>query len=238
MYSSTKNANEEFLLNMIHEIRTPLSIITGMCEIAAHHIGDERKIENCLSKINVAGAHLAELINDMLEIGRLENGNVQLKDEIFDIRVLILELKSMIEAAAEEKQILFDVCMDVKNYDVAGDYRRVMQILMNIASNAVKYTQESGSVQFCIEEIRGSRDVYRFVCKDNGFGMSEEFLKHIFEPFSRAEDERICDIKGTGLGMSITQKLVKMMGGNIYVESVIGRGTKVTVELPLKRIII
>jgi len=238
MYRNTKNANEEFLLNMIHEIRTPLSIIMGMCEIAACHIDDEDKVENCLSKITVAGGHLAELVNDMLEIGRLHNGNVQIKDEVFDIRVLNMELKSMIESSAEEKQIFFDTDVSGKHFDVSGDYRRIMQVLMNIVSNAVKYTQEGGGVQLCIEEASSDSNLYRFICKDNGFGMSEEFLEHIFEPFTRADDERISDIKGTGLGMSITYRLVKLMGGNIYVESVLGQGTKVTVELPLKRIII
>ncbi len=238
MYSNIKNTNEEFLLNMIHEIRTPLSVITGMCEIASHHIDDEKKVEKCLSKINMAGIHLAELINDMLEIGRLENGNTEMRNEIFDIRVMMLEIKSMAESMAEEKSIYFDTCINAEHHDVSGDYRRIVQIMMNVVTNAVKYTQTGGSVQLCIEEIRGSRDIYRFVCKDNGIGMSEEFLEHIFEPFSRADDERIRDIKGTGLGMPITRRLAEMLGGNVYVKSALGVGTKVIIELPLKRIII
>lgn len=238
MYSNIKNTKEEFLLNMIHEIRTPLSIITGMCEIASSNIEDEHKVENCLSKINVAGIHLAELINDMLEVGRLDNGSVQLRNEIFDLRVMMLELKNLAEPMAEEKNIFFDAVTDAEHYDVSGDYRKIIQLVMNVITNAVKYTQQGGSVQFCIEEIRGSRDIYRFVCKDNGIGMSKEFIKHIFEPFSRADDKRIHHIKGTGLGMHIAYRLVEMMGGYIYVESAPGAGTKVTIELPLKRIII
>lgn len=231
-------AKTEFLSNMSHEIRTPLNVIIGMCDIARNHIDDKDKVEECLYKISVAGDHITELVNNVLDITRIEQGRALIKERAFDISELTGELKDMLEPLASGKSIIFRISdKDVVNRHIIGDYSHIMQVMINLATNAIKYTPQGGFTEVRIiekENLRPDTVTYSFICQDNGMGMSEDFLKRIFEPFTRGDDTRINQISGSGLGMSIVKNIVDALNGRINIKSVEGTGTTVTVELDFK----
>ncbi|MCC8027712.1 MAG: response regulator [Clostridium sp.] len=232
-------AKSEFLSRMSHDIRTPMNAIVGMTELAQLHIGSEEKMKDYLDKIAVSGKHLLELINEVLDMSKIESGRVELTEENFDLRELAQEAVEMVSLAVESKKQSLSLHLDGGLHSgVVGDARRLSQILVNILDNASKYTKEGGSIAFTLEELKKQEEkvgTYRFTIEDTGVGMKPEYLKQIFEPFSRADDSRISKITGTGLGMTIVKNLVNMMGGDLQVESSYGKGSRFTVTLCLTK---
>lgn len=234
----SKDSMNRFLSNMSHEIRTPLNVMIGMCDIARYHIDDKEKVLECLQKINIAGDHLTKLINNILDISKIEQGRLLIVEDAFSVDALMEELATLLEPLANDKSIIFSISSkDVVNKQVLGDYSHIMQVIINLATNAIKYTPQGGFVKLWAEEKdnpSADRVTYRFVCQDNGIGMSEEFLQHVFEPFARADDIRVNKTAGAGLGMSIAREIIDALGGQIHIESMKGAGTTVSVELELK----
>lgn len=231
-------AKTKFLSNMSHELRTPLNVIIGMCDIARHHIDDIGKVKDCLEKINKAGDHLIELVDSALDITRIEQGRELIKEQEINIDHFMNEIWTLLEALAADKSIMLDIsARNVVNRRVLGDYGHMMQVIINLATNAIKYTPEGGFVKIWVEEKENDKKnkvTYEFICKDNGIGMSQDFIEHIFEPFARAEDSRVREINGVGLGMSIVNNIVKLLDGDIVIESCVGIGTTIKVRFDLE----
>ncbi|MCM1496691.1 MAG: response regulator [Bacteroides sp.] len=241
-YDSATYANaakSEFLSRMSHDIRTPMNAIIGMTAIASSHLDDVDRVEDCLNKITVSSKHLLSLINEVLDMSRIESGKIDLTEEEFNLSDLIQNLITMIRPSVQAKEHKLDLrIMKVEHEDLIGDTLRLQQVFTNILGNAVKYTPKGGKLELLIKEKPSKVFGYacfEFVFRDNGIGMSEDFLKKIYEPFSRAEDSRISKIEGTGLGMTIAMNIIHMMNGNISVESRLGEGSKFTVTVYLKR---
>lgn len=231
------HAKRDFLSRMSHDIRTPMNAILGMAHLAQAHKEEPEKLEGYFSKITVAGRHLMELINEVLDMSKIESGSLTLDNSPFDIKKLLDETIEINQNALLEKKQTFSAdYAGLTHAAVTGDALRVQLVLNNILSNAIKYTPEGGDIRLTAKEITGSKQVsgYLITIEDNGVGMDEAFLKHIFEPFARAADSRTSQIHGTGLGMAIAYNLVCMMAGEIQVESRLGEGSRFTVQLPLK----
>jgi len=231
-------AKSEFLSRMSHDIRTPMNAIIGMTAIANAHLDDPERVSDCLQKINVSSKHLLSLINEVLDMSKIESGKVDLSEEPFSIPELIDNLSLMVRPQIAEKHHDFNVQVNhVTHEKVIGDSLRIQQSFVNLMSNAVKYTPDGGRIDLIITEKpcrQHQFGCFEFVFQDNGIGMSPEFVERIFEPFSRAEDTRVNRIQGTGLGMAITNNLVHMMNGNIKVESELGKGSKFIVTIFLR----
>lgn len=231
-------AKGQFLSNMSHDIRTPMNAIVGMTAIAAAHIDDRERVRECLGKIKLSSSHLLNLINDVLDMSRIESGKFSLRDEPFLLKKLVTDSVDLVRNQAEEKLLELDVCFrELKNEEVIGDSLRVQQICINILSNAVKYTPDGGRIYVEVRQEPSARKGYQsyvFLCKDTGIGMGAEFLKKLFQPFERDKDTTNSKISGTGLGMAITKNIVDMMNGDIQVESKLGEGTVFTVTIPFK----
>ncbi len=231
-------AKTTFLSNMSHDIRTPMNAIIGFTTIAASHIDNREQVKECLQKVLSSSNHLLSLINDILDMSRIESGKVQIKEQECNISEIMHNLVNIIQPQVKAKQLeLFIDTFDVVNEDVIADALKMNQVFINLMSNAVKYTPAGGTVSFRIMQkatFRHGYGDYVFIIKDNGVGMSEEFVKHIFEPFERESTVTRSGIQGTGLGMAITKNIVEMMNGTISVESQAGKGSTFTVELSLK----
>ena len=231
-------AKTTFLSNMSHDIRTPMNAIIGFATIAVSHINNKDQVRDCLQKVLSSSNHLLSLINDILDMSRIESGKVQIKEQECNISELMHNLVSIIQPQVKAKQLeLFIDTFDVANEDVIADSLKLNQIFINLMSNAVKYTPAGGTVSFRIRQkttFRHGYGDYVFTIKDNGIGMSQEFVKHIFEPFERESTATQSGIQGTGLGMAITKNIVEMMNGTLSVESELGKGSVFTVELSLK----
>lgn len=231
-------AKTQFLSKMSHEMRTPLNVIVGMCDIAKHHIDDMEKVKDCLERISRAGEHLTSLVDDALDITRIEQGRERIREEEFCIDDFITEAATLLEPLAEDKSIVFDIAArEVFNRRVVGDSGHMMHVIMNLATNAIKYTPRGGFVKVWVEEKANpipGKITYEFVCKDNGIGMTQEFLERIYEPFTRADDVGNRQIKGAGLGMSIVKNIVDLLGGSIEISSRVGTGTIVRVRFELR----
>ena len=229
---------KEFLSNMSHEVRTPLNVIVGMCDIAMRHTDDRDKVENCLRKISVAGDHLIELMDNLLDITKIEQGCIDIQEREFEVDKLVDEIKIMTESSASRKNLIFDIASrGVINRTVKGDYGHALRAMLNIVSNAVKYTPDGGFVKIVINEVYNSdpeSTTYKFTCRDNGIGMSEEFLEKVYNPFVRADDIRVNQINGSGLGMSIVKKIVEALDGDIEIHSKEGTGTSVTMTFSFR----
>ena len=228
-------AKREFLFNMSHDIRTPMNAIIGFTALAQTHIDDRDQVEDYLKKISVSSQHLLSLINDVLDMSRIENGKVTLETKPVHLPELVEDIGDAIQVGADKKHISFTVdTAGMKNEDVIADPLRLEQILINVLANAVKFTPDGGQISLRIVQkdtaSAGFAD-FEFHIKDNGIGMSEEFQKHIFEQFARERTSTVSKIQGTGLGLSITKSLVDMMGGRITVESEPGRGSEFTISL-------
>lgn len=232
------NAKTTFLSNMSHDIRTPMNAIIGMTAIAGANLENTQKVSDCLKKINSSGKHLLGLINEILDMSKIESGNVDLAEEEFSLPEVIENLIAINQPLIEEKHhTLMVKVIDVKNEDVIGDSTRLQQVFTNLLSNAIKYTPENGKIEITITEKQTNKPKigwYEVSFKDNGIGMSEEFQRRMFEPFMRANDERINEIQGTGLGMPIARNIIRMMNGDIKVESKLNEGSTFTVSFILK----
>lgn len=229
------NAKSDFLSRMSHDIRTPMNAIIGMASIAEANIGDTAKTEDCIHKIQASANFLLALINDILDMSKIESGKMTINREPFDLCALLREMEVIIDAQAREKRQQFSVFMpEHMEAEYYGDSLRLNQILMNLLSNAVKYTPDGGEITLRVNEERkkGKKSVMRFEVEDNGIGMSEEFLEHIYEPFKQDGSKEGKRQEGTGLGLSITRNLVHLMGGSISIFSEQGKGSCFTVELP------
>ena len=230
-------AKSDFLARMSHDIRTPMNAIVGMTTIAGAHIDDKERVLDCLKKITGASKLLLSLINEVLDMSKIESGRFKLSEDEFNLGELLQELIVMMQSEIKIKAHQLDVHVTgIQHENVIGDSQRIKQVLMNILSNAIKYTPDNGQILIEIKEKPFKKGManYEFIFTDNGRGMKPEFLKKIFQPFERADDQEISNIQGTGLGMSISQNIIRMMGGDIQVESEYGKGSRFIVNMPLR----
>ena len=236
--SYASQSKSDFLANMSHDIRTPMNAITGITSLLEHDAGNEEKVREYAKKIDVSAQHLLGIINDVLDMSKIEAGKTVFKYSDFSILELMQEIQMMFRPQAEGKHQMMVMNHDnIEHEWVNGDKVHMMQIFSNLLSNAVKYTQEGGKIQFLVEEYETKSRAYakyRFVVSDNGMGMSADFKDTIFDAFTRAESSLTNKIQGTGLGMAITKNLVEAMGGTIDVESELGQGSCFEVLLDLK----
>ncbi|MCH1983246.1 PAS domain-containing protein [Ruminococcus sp. OA3] len=228
-------AKSDFLSSMSHDIRTPMNAIMGMTALASAHADDRERLEDCLEKISFSSRHLLSLINDILDMSKIERGKIALNCGNLLLTELVGQIAAMLATQAEDAGLKFTVEMkDMIHTNIYGDSLRINQILINIIGNAIKFTPEGGWVDFTVEEIAPKegdalRARYRFTIRDTGIGMAEAFLGHIFEPFTRSRSTE--HVEGTGLGLSITKGLIDLMGGEIAVDSKERQGTTFRVEL-------
>lgn len=228
-------AKSSFLSHMSHEIRTPMNAIIGMTTIAISKINDRARVEDCLGKIAESSRHLLGLINDVLDMSKIESGKLSINHEPFNLNRSIRNINNLVRPQVQARQQNFDILLeDVDEEDLLGDSLRLNQILLNILSNAIKFTPSGGNICLKIQQLnKGCNNVrMRFIISDTGIGMSEEFLQRIYKPFEQETTSTSVKYGGTGLGMSITSNLVTLMGGFISVKSKEGVGTTFTVELP------
>ncbi|MBO7703368.1 MAG: response regulator [Solobacterium sp.] len=231
-------AKTTFLNNMSHDIRTPMNAIVGFTALAAAHIDNREQVQDYLSKISVSSQHLLSLINDVLDMSRIESGNLTINESEVHLPDLIHDLRTIIHAnvSAKQQDLYFDT-QDVKNEDIITDRLRLNQVLLNILSNAIKFTPAGGTISFRVIEkpsAKSDHTIFEFRIKDNGIGMSEEFQKHVFDSFTREKTSTVSGIQGTGLGMAITKNIVDMMGGTITVSSKEGKGSEFIVDIPCR----
>ena len=240
-YRAAENANRaktEFLSNMSHDIRTPMNAVIGLTAIAGANINNQDKVVECLGKITKSSRHLLGLINEVLDMARIESGKMSLVEEDFSLPELVDNLLTLTKPAIDEHKHNLEVQIEhIEHEAVCGDSLRIQQVFVNLMGNAIKYTPDGGDITFSIKEKpNGFSELgcYEFSISDNGIGMTPEFQKIMFEPFSRADDHRTTKVQGTGLGMAITKNIVNLMNGSITVNSAPNRGTKITVTIYLK----
>ncbi len=240
--SQAEEANKAktvFLSNMSHDIRTPMNAIIGFTGLALSHIDDKEQTVNYLQKIQSSSNHMLSLIDDLLDMSRIESGRISIDEDECTITELVNDIKDMMASAvAAKKQTLTVDTSNVSDLNVMCDRLKLNQVLLNLLSNSVKYTHDGGKISLNAIQRNFNSDgkiVYEFRIKDNGIGMSEEFLKHIYEPFERENNSETNRIQGTGLGMSITKNLIDMMNGTIEVSSRLGDGTEFIVSIPLRK---
>ena len=229
------DAKRDFLSRMSHEIRTPMNAIIGMSAITFNYLDDKKRTADCLSKITFSSKHLLMLLNDVLDMSKIENGKLNIRQELFDLKNLVTSLADINYGLATAKGLAFEIVISgFKDELLLGDSMRVNQILLNLLSNAIKFTPKGGSVRLEIRMLRSASDKIwlRFIVKDSGIGMKKEFLEHLYEPFEQADNGIARKYGGTGLGMAITKNLVAIMDGTIEVESQEGAGTTFMVDLP------
>ncbi|MGN0831877.1 MAG: hybrid sensor histidine kinase/response regulator [Candidatus Ornithospirochaeta sp.] len=227
-----------FLFNMSHDIRTPLNAVIGYSELAKKHLDDKKALDDYISKIQICGNQLLGLIGDVLDMAKIESGKIDLSLKPCLCQDLMNEVMVSVNASAKEKRLSFDASGNACHTTILCDKVKVQKILLNILSNAVKYTPGGGKVTLSVhEEIKGDGNLsdFTFVIRDNGIGISKEFLPYVFNSFSRERNATLSGVSGTGLGMTITKRLVDAMGGKIEIESEQGKGTTVTVSLTFKR---
>ena len=240
-YRAAENASRaktEFLSNMSHDIRTPMNAIIGLTAIAGANIESQDRVVECLGKITKSSRHLLGLINEVLDMARIESGRMSLAEENFSLPELVDNLLTLTKPAIDEHNHQLEVHVEhIEHEAVCGDSLRIQQVFVNLMSNAVKYTPDGGNITLTIKEKpNGFSELgcYEFSIEDNGIGMTPEFQKIMFEPFSRADDHRTTKVQGTGLGMAIARNIVNLMNGDIQVESAPNKGTKITVTVYLK----
>lgn len=230
------HAKSEFLSNMSHDIRTPMNAVLGMTVIAQNNIDDKAMVENCLKKISLSGKHLLGLINDILDMSKIENGKMTLNPDVVSLNEEIDSIVNIVRMQTKEKQQKFDVYLEnLKNEKIICDALRLNQVIINVLSNAIKFTPVGGEISFniCEEESPKGESFCRLIMKikDNGIGMSEEFQKNLFQSFVREDSKRVHKTEGTGLGMAISKYIVDTMGGTIDVKSALNEGTEFTITL-------
>lgn len=229
-------AKSTFLFNMSHDIRTPMNAILGFTTIAKKHLHDEKKLEDCLDKIDSSGNHLLRLINDILEMSSIEYGKTTVEEEPCDIVAKMDHVVAMIQPEMEKKNLIFEYSANVTDQYVLCDELRIDQVILNLLGNAVKFTPEGGhiiySIQQCGKDDNG-QTIFEWHIKDNGIGMDPKFQRVMFDPFERERSSTDSGIQGTGLGLAITDSLVKLMGGKIHVSSQKDVGSEFIVSIPL-----
>ena len=235
---TANKAKSTFLSNMSHDIRTPMNAIIGFTTLAVSNIDDQKRVRDYLGKILSSSNHLLSLINDILDMSRIESGKIHLEETEVSLSDVLHDLKTIISGQIHAKQLeLYMDAMDVTNEDVYCDKTRLNQVLLNLLSNAVKFTPAGGTVSVRIRQYPGTvkgSELYEIRVKDNGIGMSQEFVQKIFSPFERERTSTVSRIQGTGLGMAITKNIVNMMGGTIEVLTEQGKGTEFIVRLPFR----
>ena len=232
-------AKSEFLSDMSHDIRTPMNAIIGLTNLLEKDIDSEERFRKHLRDLRLSSEHLLELINNVLDMSRIESGKTELDLEEFHLRTLLEEVNSVYktQAALKGLHVVEDILVPENRY--VGDSIRVKKILLNLLSNAVKYTPEGGHVNLYAKSLgitANGYEMFEFKIEDDGLGMSKEFVDIIFQPFSREKNTTVSGISGTGLGMSIVKTLVELMNGSVYVESEPGKGSVFTVQIPFKPI--
>ena len=235
---TANRAKSTFLSNMSHDIRTPMNAIIGFTTLAVSNIDNQKKVRDYLSKILSSSKHLLSLINDILDMSRIESGKIHLEETEVSLSDVLHDLKTIISGQIHAKQLeLYMDAMDVTNEDVYCDKTRLNQVLLNLLSNAIKFTPAGGTVSVRLKQypkaVKGSK-LYEIRVKDSGIGMSQEFIQRIFSPFERERTSTVSRTQGTGLGMAITKNIVDMMGGTIEVRTEQGKGTEFIVRLPLR----
>lgn len=227
-------AKTTFLNNMSHDIRTPMNAIIGFTSLAMSHLDNKEQVRDYLGKIITSGNHLLSLINDVLDMSRIESGKVKIEEKETSLPAIIHDLKTIVQSDVKSKQLEFYIdTLDVTNETIICDKLRLNQVLLNILSNAMKYTKPGGKVSVRVIQTDDAPEgfaSFEFKVKDTGIGMSPEFLLHVFEPFEREQTSTVSGIQGTGLGLAITKNIVDMMGGTISVESEVGKGSEFTVK--------
>ena len=238
---AAENANQAkstFLSNMSHDIRTPMNAIIGFTTLAVSNIDNKKRVRDYLGKILSSSNHLLSLINDILDMSRIESGKIHLEETEVSLSDVLHDLKTIISGQIHAKQLeLYMDAMDVTNEDVYCDKTRLNQILLNLLSNAIKFTPAGGMISVRLKQYPGTqreRQLYEIRVKDNGIGMSEDFVQKLFSPFERERSSTVSRTQGTGLGMAITKNIVDMMGGNIEIQTEQGKGTEFIVRLPLR----
>ena len=235
---SASRAKSDFLTNMSHDIRTPMNAIIGFTTLAVTNINDTERVKDYLTKTLASSRHLLSLINDILDMSRIESGRLHLEESEVSLSEVLHDIKTIVGGQVHAKQLeLYMDALDVTDEDVCCDRTRLEQILLNLLSNAVKFTPAGGTVSVRVRQNPGTQHgcaQYEFRVRDNGIGMSAAFAKRIFEPFERERTSTVSRIQGTGLGMAITRNIVDMMGGTIEVQTEQGRGTEFIIRLPLR----
>ena len=235
---TANRAKSTFLSNMSHDIRTPMNAIIGFTTLAISNIDDKNRVKDYLTKTLASSNHLLSLINDVLDMSRIESGKIHLEEVEVNLSDVLHDLKTIVSGQIYAKQLeLYMDVMDVTDEDVYCDKTRLNQILLNLLSNAIKFTPAGGTVSVRVRQLAGKVHgcgQYEFRIKDNGIGMSQEFAQKIFEPFERERTSTVSRIQGTGLGMAITKNIVDMMGGTIEVQAAQGKGTEFTVCVPMR----
>ena len=235
---TANKAKSTFLSNMSHDIRTPMNAIIGFTTLAVSNIDDKERVRDYLGKILSSSNHLLSLINDILDMSRIESGKIHLEETEVSLSEVLHDLKTIISGQIHAKQLeLYMDVMDVTNEDVYCDKTRLNQVLLNLLSNAIKFTPAGGTVSVRLREYPGTQrgcELYEIRVKDNGIGMSQEFVQKIFSPFERERTSTVSRTQGTGLGMAITKNIVDMMGGTIEVQTEQGKGTEFIIRLPLR----
>ncbi len=231
-------AKNTFLANMSHDMRTPMNAIIGFNELAKKHMSEKEKLENYLKKAEEAGEQLRVLINDVLEISRMESGDMRMEEVKCSLFDVVKEVRDFVVPEAEAKNITyFPDLSGIRHKYIYSDPQKLLHVLLKLTGNAVKYTEEGGWISLCvIEKKEASKDYacYQFVVEDNGIGINREFQNQIFEPFERQKNTTMSGVPGTGLGLAIAKNIVEMMGGTIEIESIEGKGSKFTVTLSLR----
>lgn len=231
-------AKSRFLSNMSHDIRTPMNAIVGMTRLAEVHLEDRSKVEDCLKKIGISSSHLLGLINDVLDMSKIESGKMALAEEAFSLPELIEGNLAIVQPQCRAKGQTFTVeTHNIRHELLEGDSLRLNQVFLNLTSNAVKFTPAHGAIIFSIEELSPRHQeyaAYRFQVSDTGIGIATEFMPSLFTPFARESTKTVSKTEGTGLGLPITKNIVEAMGGQLFVESAEGKGTVFTVELEFK----
>lgn len=224
------DAKLNFFSKMSHDIRTPLNAVLGMTQIAIKYKNDEKKLDNALENITSEGNYLLTMINSILDVNQLEHGHVELINKPFNPEECMRESVDVLKPLAQKREQTITVSSNFKDHVVVGDSGRFSQIMVNIVSNAIKYTDIGGKIDVSMESLPGNR--YRFTCSDNGIGMEPEYIKHICEDYSRAEDSRTSSTEGTGLGMAVVKGFTELMKGSLKIESKLGEGSTFIVEIP------
>ena len=235
---TANRAKSTFLSNMSHDIRTPMNAIIGFTTLAVSNMDDKERVQDYLSKILASGNHLLSLINDILDMSRIESGKIHLEETETNLSDVLHDLKTIVSGQIHAKQLeLYMDAMDVTDEDVYCDKTRLNQVLLNLLSNAIKFTPAGGTVSVRLRQLPGTRkdrEQYEIRVKDNGIGMSPEFAKKIFDPFERERSSTVSRIQGTGLGMAITKNIVDMMGGTIEIRTEPGKGTEFIIRVALR----
>ena len=233
---AANRAKSSFLSRMSHDIRSPLNGILGMAKIAYDNAEDPEKVRDTMEKLTAAGQQLETLINDVLDISRMESGRMRITHEPFDLYELLARCGDTLHTQVVRMQLTCHVHFNHRHSHVIGSPLHVQRIIANISSNAVKYNRVGGTINYTLDEIPKDENhaVYRFTVQDTGIGMSEEFQRHIYEPFMQENEALRSELKGTGLGLAIAKELVDLMGGTITVSSTLGEGTTFVIELPLE----